>query len=302
MLELWIPVTIAAAFFQNVRSAIQKHLTGVLSGQGAAYSRFLFALPWALLYLILVLKFSDGPLPALSPRFLLLCLLGSVSQILATVFLLRSFAYRSFAVGTTISKLEIIIVALLGWILLGDSLSVPGKIAIALSALGLVTLSIGQNKLSLGSIVDGLRHRSTLLGLGAAIALGGSVVFFRGASLSLSLDNVLLSAAFTLACALSMQTVFLGSYLAVAERGELTRVINSWRWSSLVGISGMLASVGWFTAFTLQNASYVRALGQIELLFTFVVTTRIFREKVNALELLGCTLILCAIFLLVLSH
>ncbi len=302
MFEVWIPVTIAAAFFQNVRSAIQKHLTGVLSGQGAAYSRFLFALPWSALYLLLVLKFSGETLPALSARFLLLCLLGSLSQILATVFLLRSFKFRSFAVGTTISKLEIIIVAALGWLLLGDNLSLPGKIAIALSVIGLIALSIGQNKLSLGGILEGLSHRSTLLGLGAAVTLGGSVVFFRGASLSLGLDNVLLSAAFTLTCALFIQTILFGTYLAIAERGEITRVISSWRWSSLVGVSGMLASVGWFTAFTLQNASYVRALGQIELLFTFIVTTRVFREKVSALELLGCALILCAILLLVLSH
>ena len=31
-----------------------------------------------------------------------------------------------------------------------------------------------------------------------------------------------------------------------------------------IGACGMLASVGWFTAMTLQNASYVRAVGQVE--------------------------------------
>ena len=64
----------------------------------------------------------------------------------------------------------------------------------------------------------------------------------------------------------------------------------------------MLASVGWFTAFTLQNASYVRALGQIELLFTFVATTRVFREKVSVLEYLGCALIVIGILVLLLSR
>jgi len=34
MLELWIPITIAAAFFQNLRSALQKHLKGRLSTAG----------------------------------------------------------------------------------------------------------------------------------------------------------------------------------------------------------------------------------------------------------------------------
>ena len=39
-MELWIPLAIAAAFFQNIRSALQKHLKGRLSTLGAAYVRF----------------------------------------------------------------------------------------------------------------------------------------------------------------------------------------------------------------------------------------------------------------------
>ena len=47
--ELWIPVTIAAAFFQNLRSALQKHLKAKLSNAGATYVRFLYACPLAIL-------------------------------------------------------------------------------------------------------------------------------------------------------------------------------------------------------------------------------------------------------------
>jgi len=63
----------------------------------------------------------------------------------------------------------------------------------------------------------------------------------------------------------------------------------------------MLASIGWFTAFTLQNASYVRALGQIELLFTFLVTTRVFRESVSRLEYAGCAMIVSGILVLLIG-
>jgi uncharacterized membrane protein len=68
----------------------------------------------------------------------------------------------------------------------------------------------------------------------------------------------------------------------------------------LVGISGGLASIGWFSAFTLQNATYVRALGQIELIFTFIVTLLVFREKVSRAELGGILLIGTSIILLLL--
>jgi hypothetical protein len=34
----------------------------------------------------------------------------------------------------------------------------------------------------------------------------------------------------------------------------------------------MLASAGWFSAMTLQNAAYVKAVGQIELVFAFLAS------------------------------
>jgi hypothetical protein len=43
MFELWIPLTIAAALCQNLRSAGQKHLKAHLSTAGATYVRFLYA-------------------------------------------------------------------------------------------------------------------------------------------------------------------------------------------------------------------------------------------------------------------
>jgi drug/metabolite transporter (DMT)-like permease len=64
---------------------------------------------------------------------------------------------------------------------------------------------------------------------------------------------------------------------------------------------GGLASIGWFSAFTLQNATYVRALGQIELIFTFIATLFIFREKVSRAEIAGIALIAGAIIIILLG-
>ncbi len=74
-----------------------------------------------------------------------------------------------------------------------------------------------------------------------------------------------------------------------------------WRPAALVGISGGLASIGWFGAFTLQNATYVRALGQIELIFTFVVALLVFREEVSAKEIAGIVLIVASIIVILLA-
>jgi len=300
-MELWIPLTIAAAFFQNIRSAMQKHLQGKLSTLGAAYVRFIYALPIAMVYFFAVVYLEAQPLPAMNADFLLYALLGGICQILFTVFLLWLFSFHNFAVGTTFSKLETIMVAVFGLILLGDRITPVVTLAIAMSAVGVVILSAGQSKLGINNLIQGLWRLPTLIGLTCAAWLGLSVVLFRAASLSLDLDSFMVAASFTLLIVLILQTAIMGILIGLREPEQLKKVIQHWRPAALVGISGGLASIGWFSAFTLQNATYVRALGQIELIFTFAVTLLIFREKVSRAEIGGILLIGVSIILVLLG-
>lgn len=280
---------------------MQKHLKGKLSTLGAAYVRFVYALPIGLLHLYVVLQMQDAALPQVDGYFLFYALAGGICQIMFTVFLLWLFSFHNFAVGTTISKLETIMVAIFGLLLLGDQLTPAVIIAIAMSAVGLVVMSLGQQKLRLTNLLRGLWRLPTLIGLVCAAWLGMSVVLFRAASLSLGLDNFLVAAAFTLCIVVILQSLIMGILIALREPGQLRQVLVHWRPAMLVGISGGLASIGWFSAFTLQNATYVRALGQIELLFTFAVTLLFFREKVSLLETTGIVLITASIVLILLA-
>ena len=90
-------------------------------------------------------------------------------------------------------------------------------------------------------------------------------------------------------------------YLAWREPGQLGAVLGQWRPSAWVGLTGVTASACWFTAMTIQNAAYVRAVGQIELIFTFLVSVVFFREKVSRTEIIGVILLSGAIVLLVLE-
>jgi len=300
-MELWIPLTIAAAFFQNIRSAMQKHLKGKLTTLGAAYVRFLYAWPIALVYFFAVVYIEGQPLPGINADFLIYALLGGLCQIMFTIFLLWLFSFHNFAVGTTFSKLETVMVAIFGLLLLGDKLNPAIIIAIAMSTVGLVVLSAGQAKLNISNLLNGLWRLPTLIGLACAAWLGMSVVLFRAASLSLGLESFLLAAAFTLLIVLILQTAIMGILIGLREPEQLKKVLVHWRPAALVGISGGLASIGWFSAFTLQNATYVRALGQIELLFTFIVALMVFREKVSTLEITGITLVTASIVLILLA-
>ena len=297
MFEIWIPLTIAAAFFQTIRSGLQKQLHGQLSVVAAAYVRFIYALP---LIAILVFALHYGwrmSLPIPNLRFFIYCGLGGICQILFTALLLKLFSYRSFAVGITFSKLEVIMVAIFGAILLGDNLPGLAIGAIILSTLGVVALSAAQANLTITKLLRGLIQPSTVIGLAAAATLGASSVFFRGATLALNANAaintnaLIMTAAYTLLISLIMQTVAMGIYIKIREPGELSRVILQWRRGGLVGAAGAVASLCWFAAFTVQNAGYVRALGQIELLFALIATAIIFNEQIRRSELLGVALI-----------
>lgn len=301
-MELWIPITVAAAFFQNLRSALQRQLRGRLSTAGAAYARFVYAWPLALAYLAGLHLGGGLALPRAGAAFALYVLLGAVSQILFTVVLLWLFSLRNFAVGTTFSKLEVVMVAVLGALLLGDGLGLAGALAVALSAIGVVCLTLEETRLTPRALLAGLGEKATLVGLLSAASLGASVVFFRGAALALGHESAAMAAGFTFAVAVVVQSLLMGAWLRVTQPGQLSAVLREWRRAAPAGIAGALASIGWFTAFTLQNAAYVRALGQIELVFTFLWATVVFGERVRRLETLGILLIVMAILVLLLGE
>ena len=301
MIALWIPITIAAAFLQNLRSALQKAIKGRLSTTGAAYARFIYALPLSLIYLWALTGIGGFEPPEANIPFLLWCAAGGLSQILFTVVLLWLFSFRSFAVGTTFSKLEIILIAILGALLLGDDVSGLAALAIAVAAAGALFLAFTESALTPAALLRGVWSRATAVGLLSAVLLGGSVVCFRGAALALQGPDFIVAAAYALAVALAMQTVMMGAWFLAFDRAQLWLVLREWRRAAPVGAVGMACSVCWFTAFTLQNAAYVRALGQVELLFTFAASVLIFRETPRTTEIAGMTLIAAAIILLLLA-
>ena len=301
-MPLWIPLTIAAAFLQNVRSTLQKQLTGQMTALGATYVRFVYGLPVAALYLWGLTALTGAALPHPNPTFALYATIGGIAQIWGTVLLVALFAYRNFAVGTTYSKTETIQTALFGIIVLGDHLTLGAYAAILISLAGVVAISIAQSHLTLSTFWRSLGERPTLMGIGSGACYGIAAVCYRAASLSLEEPDFLLSAGYTLVAVLVIQTGVMTVWLWLRHREELFASFRTWRVSSLVGLAGALASMGWFTAMTIQNAAYVRALGQIELVFTFVSSRFLFREKTNVLELVGIALVIGGILLLIFSR
>jgi drug/metabolite transporter (DMT)-like permease len=289
--ELWFGITILAAFLQNIRSVLQRNLTGQLSVNGAAYVRFLYAVPLAWLVAWWMWR---GDFAAVTHAFFIYVTVGGIAQIVGTACLLGSFGGGNFAVGTAFSKTEAAQAAVFGLVVLGDAVTAWLLGGIAVSLIGVVLLSGNLRWQQL------LRPNKGLwLGIAAGAGFAIAAIGFRGASLALADGTFLQRATLTVMCAVTLQTVIMGAYLLVREPGEMMKVMRAWRVAVWVGAIGMAASVGWFAAMTLKNAAVVRAVGQVELIFTVVTSVWLLGERLRSKDVAGMALIVLGIWLLV---
>ncbi len=299
-MSLWIPVTIAAAAFQTVRFMLQKSLSSVkLSAAGATFARFAYSIPIALLALVIALLVTGFDIPALTPRFWLFAVIGGTSQILATICVVALFKQRNFAVGITFKKTEVIQTAIVGFLILGDQVSAGALGAIVLGLVAVLVLSKSPG--GDGAWWQHLTNRASRLGLGSGVLFAFSSVTYRGASLELGDVDAWFRALVTLAAVVTFQFLSMGLWLLWRDRAELRAVWETRRTGVFVGLTSICGSFCWFLAFTLQNAAYVKALGQVELILSLLASILFFRETITRREIAGITLLGLSILALVLA-
>lgn len=295
----WIIATVIAAFSQNLRFMLQKHLkTATLSTGGATFARFLYSAPIIAVLAIVYAQVIGQGAPTLSPVFWGYALVGGVSQITATMCVVALFTHRNFGVGITFKKTEVLMAVGVGALVLGEGVSLWGFGAILIGLAGVLILSDPPG--AEGRWIKRIWNRAAGLGLASGLFFAISGVAYRGATLQIDSDDAIFRALVTLACVTSAQTIGMAGWLAWRERGEITRVLSVWRVAGLVGLTSMVGSVGWFIAFSLQTVAYVKALGQIELVFSFVASVFVFKESVTRREIAGVILVVISVLLLIL--
>ena len=296
--SLWIFVAVAAAAFQALRFMLQKSLSmGTLSAGGATLARFLFSAPFVAVFALAYLQLQGGGWPSLGDRFLAFALVGALAQILATWCVVALFQHRNFAVGITFKKTEVVQTALVGFVVLGDRVSFGGLMAILIGLLGVLVLS---DRPEVGAGLKRFLNKGAGLGLLSGAFFAVSAVGYRGATLEVGSDDPLLRALVSLMVVTASQSVGLSAYLRWREPGELRRVVASWRSSVWMGLASLGGSLGWFLAFTLQNAAYVFAVGQVEVIFSILISVLVFKEQITRREGAGIALITASVLTLVL--
>jgi drug/metabolite transporter (DMT)-like permease len=281
----WIIVTVFAAFFQNLRSGIQKNLNKEISLVASTYVRFIFCLPFAfILYILYFQGFEFFHETLQQKNFLLYILLASIAQIFFTFLLLYSFQFSNFIVGTTLSKTEVVQIAILETLILHDSFNFWTIVGIVISTIGVLVFST-KNK---DMIIKNLSSKSTLVGLACGFLLASSVTFYRAATLSLiNFDSKFEMALSTLFIGVLIQSFILTIYLLYFEKSEFKKMYQNKFQCIAAGFCGFVTTLSWFYAFALVQAAIVRAVGQIELLFSYIASRYYFKEKIKFIEIIG---------------
>lgn len=288
---LWIPATLVAAAAQTARNTLQHRLTDTLGTLGATQVRFLYGLPFAILFLIVVRLVEGEAIPSPSRQFLIFVSASAVAQILATALMLATMKHRSFALSTVYVKTEPILVAIFAVSVLGDPLSLGGALAVLLATGGVILMSWRKGVSATGR--DAWLPALTGIASGACFALAS--VGFRGAILSLDSGSPLLRASTTLAWSLAVQVAILLVYLLSFQRPALMGSLRVWRSSLFAGLMGALASQFWFIGFALGAVANVRTLGLVEVLFAQIVSRRLFAQQSSRREKLGAAMVIAGV-------
>ncbi len=287
---IWILATLIAAAAQTARNTMQRRLTSEIGTLGATQVRFLYGLPFSIVFLGLVLGIGGEAIPSTSTSYLGYVTAGAVAQIAATALMLLAMKEKSFSVTTAYTKTEPVQVALVGFVLLGDHLSIGTAFAIVIATCGVMLMAIKK-----GDKLTAAGLRPALFGIAAGGFFALAAVAFRGGIVGLGEQSFVLRATTTLVWSLGIQTLILLIYMIGFDRAALTGSIKAWRSSIFAGFMGAFASQLWFIGFSLTSAAHVRTLGLVEVIFAQFVTRKVLVENVSAREWLGMSLVVIGV-------
>jgi drug/metabolite transporter (DMT)-like permease len=293
-LTLWVPVTLVAAAAQTARNATQSSLTATLGTLGATQVRFIYGFPFALIFLVIVVAFTGTAVPRATSDFLAFTTAGAVAQILGTAALLAAMRLRTFSVATAFTKTEALQVAIFGVIVLGEPVTWPRFLAIALASAGVLLVARKP-----GEGWSAQSVRPAILGVASGALFAVAAIGFRGAILALPDGAFFVRATTTLAWSLGIQSLLLGVWMVLFDRAALARTFGVWRQSLTAGFMGAFASQFWFLGFSLTAAANVRTLALVEVLFAQAVSQRLFAQRLSAREAAGMALVIVGVALLI---
>jgi drug/metabolite transporter (DMT)-like permease len=282
-MTIWLPATVFGGFFQSWRTAVQQRVRAKLSVNAAGLVRYLYGFPMGCLLLWIYTAWRGAGVPEVGPSFLPFALAAGGVQVIGTNLLIMSFGYRTYVVGTAYAKTEAVQGAFLAMIMLGEILSPLTWAGVAVGVAGVIFLSTNGERLHIRQLVQ----PAALCGLGAGFLFALTSIFVKRATFAVHTADKIHAALITLVTVLLLQIVMQGSYIVLRERDQVSKVFRSWRVSGQVGVLAALGSACWFTAFATAPVALVRAVGQVEVIFTVLFGRFYLKEPLSRAELIG---------------
>ncbi len=301
---MWVLVSLAAGTLQTARNGLARSLSGQLPAVLLSWSRFAFNLPFAaVLMMVLALV---GDLPALSVKFMILCLMAGITQLVANVALVSSFQMGTFAQAIVIHKSEVALTAVVGAVVFSEIPSVLGWIGVVATMVGVAMISLaGQERTTdWRSLVAA--NRGSALALLAAALLVIAAFSIKEAIKNLdtvnpSMDGIFGFAATALFHVTWIEVVILTAWILARQPSQFAAVGSHWPRLAGIGFTGFAGSLAWFWAFSLTLVAYVRAVGQIEAVLSVLLALYVWHEHKARRQLPGIVLTVVGIFLIVLG-
>jgi drug/metabolite transporter (DMT)-like permease len=303
MSAFWLPLSLVAGFLQIVRNAAQRGLSEEAGPWGATLVRFLFGLPFAIIFLGVAWVFSPPSALNFSAKASVFLPLGAAAQVCATAALMASMRASSFALGSTFQHMSLPLAALFGAAFLGDQLGVWAWAGIGLATLGLLVASWPNGGVRAGLVAGPGAFQAGLFGLLSGACFAVSANSYRICGLEIDPSSPIFSSSLTLVLAQALQSVGLGAILFVVDRRALGVLFADLRTSLTAGFAGAAASACWFAALTLAPAALVRAVNAlVEAPAATLMGWVKFKERPDPRRLLGAGLIVIGVIGTVLSQ
>jgi drug/metabolite transporter (DMT)-like permease len=300
---LWLPLSLVAGFLQIVRNAAQRGLSDEAGPWGATLVRFLFGLPFAVVFFGLAWIMTPSSTLHFNAKVAFVLPLGACAQVCATAALMASMRASSFALGSTFQHMSLPLAAVFGAVFLGDLLGVWAWTGIGLATLGLLVASWPNGGLRAGLKAGPGAFQAGFYGLLSGAFFAVSANAYRVCGMEIEPNAPFLSSSITLVLAQTLQSAVLGAILYVVDRRALNALFSDLRASTVAGLAGAAASACWFAALTLAPAALVRAVNAlVEAPAATLVGWLKFKERLDARRVLGGSMIVIGVILGVASQ
>ena len=282
-----------AAFMQAWRNAFQKQLSTTVDVYGVTLARFIFALPLALIYISCLYHFQPVTESVhFNLRFAIYVLIAALSQIAATALMVQLFKQKNYAIGVGLAKSEAVLAAIIAVVFLSDHLSLLGWFGVAVGGFAVFLMSKGRD-------FSDFSVPTLCIGIGSGLCFAITSLLVREASLELDNLPFIHRAAWVLLMVIATQCFLLLMYLGIFRRATLWAMWQRIGLTFRVSLCSFLASLGWFSAMSMQSVPIVKTLGQVEIIFSMLISAYFFKEKLARAEHLGIVLVVIAAFLVI---